>query len=57
MDNASICDNVLQERTITEKDENSNNDSLSIQQQSEEKIQQEIKTIFLPIGSIHRNTI
>ena len=44
--NAITCDNVLQERTITERDENSNNDSLSIQQQSEEKIQQEIKTFF-----------
>ncbi len=44
--NAITRDNVLQERTITERDENSNNDSLSIQQQSEEKIQHEIKTFF-----------
>jgi hypothetical protein len=45
--NTRLGDNVLQERIKTEKDENSNSDSLTIpQQQSEEKIQQEIKTIF-----------
>jgi hypothetical protein len=46
-DNAILVDNVLQERTKSEKYESSNSDSPSIpQQQSEEKIKQEIKTIF-----------
>jgi hypothetical protein len=45
--NTSLGDNVIQERMKTEKNENSNGDSPSIpQQQSEEKIQQELKTIF-----------
>jgi hypothetical protein len=43
----STGDNSVQERTTAERDENSHNsDSLSIQQQSEGKIQREIKMFF-----------
>jgi hypothetical protein len=43
---ASIGDNLAQERTATERDGNSYSGSLSMEQQSEEKIQHEIKTFF-----------